>query len=107
MAETVFHPVARERDIPEGEMLRVEVGNRHIALYNLAGRIFATQALCTHGHALLTDGYIEGEHVECPMHGGSFDIPTGAAVGAPCVTPLAVYPVAVEGGEVKVGVAEA
>lgn len=41
------------------------------------------------------------------MHGGSFDIPTGAAVGAPCVTPLAVYPVAVEGGEVKVGVAEA
>lgn len=102
----MFHAVAREADIPEGEMLRVEVGNRHIALYHLDGRFYATQALCTHGHALLTDGYIEGETIECPMHGGSFDIPTGAAVGPPCVTPLAVYPVKVEGGEVMVGVAE-
>ncbi len=55
---------------------------------------------------LLTDGYIEGDLVECPMHGGTFVIATGAPKGEPCSTAIATYPVKVEDGSVAIGVAE-
>jgi nitrite reductase/ring-hydroxylating ferredoxin subunit len=100
-----FHPVAKTSELAEGEMTSVTVGAKTIALYNLGGgRFHATEAYCTHGHALLTEGYIEGAIVECPMHGGTFEIATGKPVGAPCTMPLATYPVRVEGDTVSIGV---
>ena len=78
-------------DIAEGEASRVEVGAVPIALYNVRGRIFATQAHCTHGSAELADGYIEGGEIVCPFHGGRFDIGSGRATAAPCEAPLTVY----------------
>lgn len=102
-----FHPVAKISDISDGEMRPVTIGAKTIALYNLGGgRFHATEAYCTHGHALLTEGYIEGETVECPMHGGIFEIATGKAVGAPCTTPLATYPVRIEGDSVAIGLSD-
>ena len=58
-------------------------------------------------HALLTEGYIEGQIVECPMHGGTFEIATGKPIGAPCTVPLATYPVRVEGDTISIGVSDA
>ena len=104
MAEAVFHPVAKAADMIDGDMRCVAVGGKQIALYNVGGTFYATDAICTHGHALLTDGYIEGDKVECPMHGGSYEIATGKPAGEPCVTPIAVYPIRVEGDDVCVGV---
>jgi nitrite reductase/ring-hydroxylating ferredoxin subunit/predicted RNA-binding Zn-ribbon protein involved in translation (DUF1610 family) len=102
-----FHTVAKISEIGKGEMISVTVGKKTIALYHLAdGPFHASEAYCTHGHALLTDGYIENGIVECPMHGGTFEIATGKAVGAPCVTPLATYPVRVEGDQLLIGLAD-
>lgn len=101
-----FHPVAKRSELGAGEMISVTVGPKTIALYNVGGSFHATEAYCTHGHALLTEGYIEGGIVECPMHGGTFEIATGAAKGAPCTTPLISYPVKVEGDQVLVGIAD-
>lgn len=99
-----FYPVAKLSEIPAGEMKSVTVGTKTIALYHLSnGRVYASEAYCTHGHALLTEGYIEGEIVECPMHGGTFEIASGKAVGAPCTTALITYPVKVEGEQVLIG----
>jgi nitrite reductase/ring-hydroxylating ferredoxin subunit len=99
-----FHPVAKTSEIAEGEMKPVALGAKTIALYNLGdGRFHATEAYCTHGHALLTEGYIEGAMVECPMHGGTFEIATGKPVGPPCTVPLATYPVRVEGETIAIG----
>ncbi|HEY1504887.1 MAG TPA: Rieske 2Fe-2S domain-containing protein [Stellaceae bacterium] len=99
-----FRPVAKISELAEGEMKSVTVGGKTIALYNLGnGRFHATEAYCTHGHALLTEGYIEGAIVECPMHGGTFEIATGKAVGAPCTVPLATYPLRVEGETISIG----
>ncbi|HEX3971646.1 MAG TPA: Rieske 2Fe-2S domain-containing protein [Stellaceae bacterium] len=98
-----FQPVAKASEFGDGEMKEVTVGAKHIALYNLGGKFHATDAYCTHGHALLTEGYIDGAIVECPMHGGMFDIPSGKATGAPCTTALATYPVRVEGDTIAIG----
>jgi nitrite reductase/ring-hydroxylating ferredoxin subunit len=101
-----FHPVASVADLPDGEMKQVSVGKKSIALYNLGGRFYATEAFCTHGHALLTEGYIDGALVECPMHGGTFEIATGKAMGEPCAMPLVTYPVTVDGDRISIGLSD-
>lgn len=99
-----FQPAAKVSEIGDGEMKAVTIGAKHIAIYNLGGKYHATEAYCTHGHALLTEGYIDGAIVECPMHGGTFDIASGKPTGAPCTTPLATYPVRVDGNTIAIGI---
>ena len=79
MSEIEFHAVAKTGDLDEGEAVQVIVGRKEIAIYNLDGAFYATDDICTHAYASLADGYIEGELIECPLHGGCFDIKTGKA----------------------------
>jgi nitrite reductase/ring-hydroxylating ferredoxin subunit len=104
MSEFDFHSVAKTSDLDDGEARQVVIGGREIAIYNLKGAYFATDDICTHAYASLADGYIEGERVECPLHGGCFEIKTGKAVTAPCTEDLKVYPVKIDGGNILVGV---
>lgn len=86
-------------EIEPGEMLRVDVdGAPPIAVYNLNGEFYATSNICTHATAMLTDGYLDGDIVECPVHGGTFNVRSGAAVDFPCEVALKTYEVAVEDG---------
>jgi nitrite reductase/ring-hydroxylating ferredoxin subunit len=82
--------------VEPGEMFAVEVEELPpIAVYNVDGHFYATSNLCTHAIAILTDGYLEGEIVECPLHGGCFNVRTGDATEFPCVEPLETYEVEV------------
>ncbi|WP_250537397.1 non-heme iron oxygenase ferredoxin subunit [Caballeronia sp. AZ10_KS36] len=97
--------VATVDQISEGDTLRVEVGDQSLCLYRVDGTVYATQDLCTHGQASLADGLIlDGCLIECPLHEGTFDIRTGAPVGAPCKVALSCFPVRVDGEDVLVGV---
>lgn len=62
-----------------------------LAVYEVEGAYFVTDNICTHGKARLSDGYHDGFVIECPLHGGSFDIRTGAPKTAPCVIALRAY----------------
>ncbi len=73
-----------------------------LAAFNVAGEVFVTSNICTHNIAMLTDGYFEGNIVECPMHGGCFNVKTGEATEFPCEEPLKTYPVAIDGEDVLV-----
>lgn len=57
--------------------------------------------VCTHAYALLSDGWLDGYEIECPLHGARFDVRTGAALTSPAETALATYPVRVAGDAVK------
>ena len=52
---------------------------------------------------LLSEGYVEGAVIECPWHGGRFDIASGAATCLPAAEPIATYAVAVVGDDVCIG----
>lgn len=82
--------------------MEVSVEGRLIVVCFAHGQVFATDALCTHGHARLVEGYLEGAAIECPMHGGTFDLHTGAPLKPPCTIPLRTYPVRVQAGRVLV-----
>jgi p-cumate 2,3-dioxygenase ferredoxin subunit len=74
-----------------------------IALYNVEGRIYATDDRCTHGAVSLSEeGSLTGAIIECSWHFGTFDVTTGAAVGMPCELPLKTYPVHIESGVIHV-----
>lgn len=74
-----------QSDLPPGEMRGFDVdGLPPVALFNVGGCIHATSNICTHNVAILTDGNFDGQIVECPLHGGSFDVTTGEAVSYPC-----------------------
>jgi nitrite reductase/ring-hydroxylating ferredoxin subunit len=101
MAEWVR--VAAMGDVAEGGCIGVRVGEKDVAVYHLPGGEFrATDNICTHEYALLSDGWIENGCVECPLHAAQFDIRTGKAMSAPADEDLAVYPVKAEGGDLFV-----
>jgi naphthalene 1,2-dioxygenase system ferredoxin subunit len=64
--------------------------------------LYATDNLCTHGAARLSDGFLEGREIECPFHQGRFDVCTGKALCAPLTENIRVYPVRIENKRVFV-----
>jgi 3-phenylpropionate/trans-cinnamate dioxygenase ferredoxin subunit len=80
----------------------VEVDGAQVAVFNLAGRLYAIEDVCTHDDGILTGGPIEGDQIVCPRHGARFCIKTGEALTPPAFEPTATFPVRIEGGEVQV-----
>jgi nitrite reductase/ring-hydroxylating ferredoxin subunit len=94
--------VAALAEVPEGTTRLVEVNGNDVCLYNLGGTIYATQDLCTHAEASLADGFIDGDAIECPLHQALFDIRTGKVLNPPATANLRVYPVLVDGDQIRV-----
>lgn len=61
----------------------------------VGGTILATDARCSHGKDLLSEGNVEDGEIVCRFHLGAFDIPTGEPTRAPCVAAIATYHVTV------------
>ena len=89
-------------DLTEGEILGVEVEGRSIALYATDVGLFATDNICTHAYACLSDGWLDGEVIECPLHAARFDIRTGKVLDPPATDDLKTYQVRLVGDEIQV-----
>lgn len=87
-------------EVPQDDVVSVQVEGLDIALYGVEGQVYATANLCTHGQARLCDGFLEGHEIECPLHQGKFDVRTGAPTCAPVTDAVKSYPVKIEGGRV-------
>lgn len=99
----VYHPAVKLSVLRPNSPLRVRIGSYDIALYLFGGEVYATNNICTHAYASLSDGLIEGDTVECPLHGACFNFRTGKALTEPAMEDLPTYPVRVEEGMVTVG----
>ncbi len=102
MPNTAFVKAALLNDVPPGAPVEVTVDGKAIALYNLEGTIYATDAACTHAHVSLCDGDIEGCTIVCPLHFGSFDIKTGRAIDPPACDDLKTYETKIQGNEILI-----
>jgi len=87
-------------DVAPGTAIKVETGDLSLAVFNVDGAFFVTDDLCTHGPGSLSEGYIDGDVVECNFHNGQFNIKTGEVVSPPCMVPVKTYRTVVEGGRV-------
>ncbi|MEI7970437.1 MAG: non-heme iron oxygenase ferredoxin subunit [Betaproteobacteria bacterium] len=88
--------VAARDSIPEGDVVAIRVGGREVAVYGVDGEVFATDNVCTHGAGRMSDGFLEGREIECPLHQGRFDVCTGKALCAPLTADIRTYRVRVE-----------
>lgn len=91
-------------DVPPGGVLKVEIDDLALAVFNIDGDFYVTDDACTHGPGSLSEGEVFGDVVQCNFHGGEFNIRTGAVVTPPCMEPVKTYPVAVIDGKVTVEV---
>ena len=92
MSENWIDAAGRE-DVPENDVVGIVVAGKDIALYEVNGEVYATDNLCTHGAARLSDGFLEDGQIECPLHQGRFDVCTGKAMCAPLTQDVRCYPV--------------
>ncbi len=83
-------------EVPEGDVIGVMVAGKDIALCEVDGEVFATDNICSHGHARLSDGFLEGREIECPLHQGRFDVCSGQALCAPLTENIKTYTVRIE-----------
>ena len=93
---------ANRGNLAEGEVLGVLVSGREIALYDLDGTIYATDDICTHAYAKLSDGWLDKGEIECPLHAGRFDVQTGKATAPPCTDDVKTYSVRLVGDEIQI-----
>ena len=96
-------------DLAPGTALRVELagpaGPVEVAVVRTAsGAVHAVSDLCSHGQVSLSDGEVEGDTIECWLHGSTFDLLTGAPLALPAIRPVPIYPVTLDGERVLVDV---
>ena len=89
-------------EVPADDVVGLLVAGRDLAFYKVEDEIFATDNICTHGHARLCDGFLDGHEIECPLHQGKFDVRNGQPTCAPVTEALRSYPVRIEGSRVFV-----
>ncbi|MFO1364018.1 MAG: non-heme iron oxygenase ferredoxin subunit [Burkholderiales bacterium] len=95
-----WHDVGAIDAVSEDMPLAAKVGEREIGIYTIAGKLYAIEDVCPHAYALLSQGFMDGEEVECPLHGAKFHVPSGKCTKEPGGRDLKSYPVKAEGGRV-------
>ena len=88
--------------IPPGDYAQIEIDAALVAVFNVDGRFYAIDDVCTHDGGELAGGAVEGDVVICPRHGARFCLRTGAALTPPAYEPVRTYETRVVDGIVEV-----
>ncbi len=84
-------------EVRERGVVDAEVGGEEIALYWVDDAVFATHNVCTHAFARLSEGFLDGDCIECPIHQAVFNVKTGEVVAPPAYEAVKTYPCRIDG----------
>ncbi len=96
--------LCKVEEVDPGTALKVETDDLTLAVFNLEGNFYVMDDACSHGPGSLSEGYVEGDEIECDFHAGRFNIKTGEVTAPPCMIPQKVYPVSLDDGTVFIEV---
>lgn len=101
MSETVDLGPADQ--LPEGEVMRIPAKqsgyDADIAVVHAEdGGFYALDDECSHEAVPLSDGFVEENTLECPMHASAFCLKTGVPETPPAMTPVKTHQITVENG---------
>lgn len=92
-------------DLGPSDVLRFDHGKRTYALVrDGAGKLFATDGICTHGNTHLAGGLVKDGIIECPKHNGRFHLADGSPARPPICRGLATYPIEERDGRIRLNV---
>ena len=97
-----WHDVGAADELTEDLPLSATVQGKSVGVYLLAGKYYALEDVCPHADALLSQGFVEGEEIECPLHGARFHIPSGKCTKEPGERDLACHEAKREGERILV-----
>jgi 3-phenylpropionate/trans-cinnamate dioxygenase ferredoxin component len=103
MFDPQFVRICSTTDVTDGNVKSFAVGNVHLAIARSEGKWYAFADICSHEHEHLSEGWLEGDRIECPRHGAQFSMLTGEALTLPATEPVAVFPLEIRGEELWVG----
>jgi 3-phenylpropionate/trans-cinnamate dioxygenase ferredoxin subunit len=86
--------------VTEETPISAQVGDVPVGVYRIGGVLHAIEDICPHADALLTEGFVDGEYVECPLHGALFHVPTGKCTQGPAARDLMLFDTCVEGKKI-------
>ena len=61
-------------DLSEDAPLEFKLDGTEIGIYKVGDELYALENVCPHAYALLTQGFVDGDTVECPLHEAVFHI---------------------------------
>lgn len=105
MPITEWTKALAEVDVPEGDVVGVDVADEKICMAKVAGKYYAINDICSHFYTRLSGGELDAEDlsVECPLHDSKFSLIDGTPHQEPADEPVEVYEVRVEDGDVFIG----
>ena len=90
-------------EVSVGAAVRVVIDGVPIAVVKDSdGHVHAIGDTCTHGEISLSEGFVEGETLECWAHGSQFSLVSGKPINLPAYEPVPVYPVEIIDGDVYI-----
>jgi nitrite reductase/ring-hydroxylating ferredoxin subunit len=91
-------------EVAEGRPHVCMAGEREIVICRTKDGIYALDNICTHAYARLNEGRLRGTRLICPLHGASFDVRDGRALGAPATRPLSTHALRIVGDRIEISV---
>jgi 3-phenylpropionate/trans-cinnamate dioxygenase ferredoxin subunit len=82
--------------VTEDVPISAKVGDVAVGVYKINGVLHAIEDICPHADALLSEGFIDGEYVECPLHGALFHVPTGKCTQGPATRDVLPFETCIE-----------
>ena len=96
------------KELPAGDVIRFDFKGYTYAVYRTAeNSYYATDGICTHGHAHLSEGLVIGGQIECAKHNGRFSIIDGSVKRPPVCVSLKTYEVKTENDIISIRVDKA
>ena len=90
-------------ELEMNQAVKVEIDGIPIAVVrDAAGDVFGIGDTCTHGDISLSEGFVEGDALECWAHGSQFSLKTGKPLNLPAYEPVPVYQVEITNGDVYI-----
>ncbi|QBE47576.1 non-heme iron oxygenase ferredoxin subunit [Leucobacter triazinivorans] len=90
-------------DLMQDQATRVVLDDVPIAVVlDAQGDVHAIGDTCSHGQISLSEGFVEGDTLECWAHGSAFSLRTGVPQNLPAYEPVPVYAVEIEDGDVYI-----
>ena len=97
-----FVKVATVQEIQPGDRKLIDFEDVTVALFNVGGKYYCIEDVCTHDGGPLAEGELEGHIIKCPRHGALFDVVSGDVLSMPAVVPVPTYEVCVDGDDILI-----
>jgi len=99
---TNWHRICSLSEVSEDLPFVAEVEGEQMVVFKSGGEYFALRDVCSHAFARLSEGFVMGRAVECPLHGALFDLRTGKCISNPPYDDIRAYAVRIAENDIFV-----